>query len=358
MNSICVKRAEFENNCILNLASRMGKAAAGHWKDGSLQFRVDLSGDANVSNDAKYPGVVLDSRNGNFSPSFLCLLAKRFKDATKGNTTVSVDSFVKIVQRAVEKEGQRGGDVGQFSWTETGNLRRIAAEMDNKTGRVPWKKFVAFCTCYTLPSLASVEELVRMGLMARQLGKPVPRMDGFFGMNKKVFMGTTFWFEEGGGKEGDKVLEGNQAQLVKEAFCTAFSDESGETVNFTELLLAWSCAEGGQELAGAVVPMGFFRACACFGEVGENGRILVKPGSSEADFGPTVGGKGLEDMIKSDYSAPSINYAAELFKSCVGEGGGEGGGRVSYGLVAKAILAEPEGTWGGGYALCDLVGGA
>jgi hypothetical protein len=366
MDAMCGRRAEFENECVTNLASRLGKAAAAHWKE-PFKFRVDFSGDALASNDAKYPGVVFDSRGKNFNANFLVLLAKRFKEACKSNATVSMDSFVKIVQRAVEKEQQRGGDVSNFGWTGSENLRRIAQSMGNQQtggGRVPWKKFLHCCVCHSLPSLASLEELVKMGITARKIGVPMSKQDGNLGISKQDFMALHFWFDgpPPGAKEGDvKALDGETVNDIKEVYSIAFGDEAGEMVNISEGLLTWSCW-GGEEMGkdlgfgGVDFPIGFLRACCAHGNVDPALGVVLKPGSGEIECGPTVTCKQLEDMIKMDFSLPEVGFAEGMFKKA---GGGESEGDVvSFGALQKALAeVKEDGQQQGwkGFTLCELV---
>ena len=66
LNKMCVKRAKVENDAIVEFAERIGAAASSGWKD-ALTFAIDLSGDARVSIDAAFPGVVCDGEGNEVS---------------------------------------------------------------------------------------------------------------------------------------------------------------------------------------------------------------------------------------------------------------------------------------------------
>jgi len=354
MDRLCVKRALFENKCIAGLAARLGKAAAAHWKE-SFQFRVDFSGEANVSVDARYPGLVFDSCGKNFSINFLVLMAKRFKDACKSNGTVSVESFVKIVQRSVEKEALRDGAVDGFgAWTGGESLRKIGGLMGGKTGRVPWRKFVHLCVCFTLPTICPVEELVRLSMLCKKIGISVRGSEGFYGLGKEDFMQGKLWFEEKGEKKG---LDADECAAIKEIYWTAFSDENGELINMSQLLLALSCEGEGATGGGVECEVGLFRACCSFGVLGEGGIVGLDVGSGVVDCGPRIGLKGLEDMIKVDYVGEAAGLGLEFVKDLYKAAGGvveEEAGTVSFGNLQGVLQAGGGEGWRG-FRLLNLL---
>ena len=233
LDSMCTRRAKFETGSIVEFAARIGDAASTGWK-ADLKFAMDLTKDNRVSKDADYPGVVFDTRGERITIDFVQHLASRFKKVTKGNSTISNDSFLKVFQRVV---GESQG-TSTWDWTDSKRLLMIGKCFDpSGTGRIPWKKFIHALVCHFLPSLPSLEDLRDMIESVREgNGLQVFKKDGFWTVPRGTFYSMSFWFEE-----GERVVEEDLGRKIKDVYATAFED--GEAVEFTELLLAWSATE-------------------------------------------------------------------------------------------------------------------
>ncbi|GMH87029.1 hypothetical protein TrVE_jg13490 [Triparma verrucosa] len=322
LNKMCVKRAKVENDAIVEFAERIGAAASSGWKD-ALTFAIDLSGDARVSIDAAFPGVVCDGEGKELSPKFVVALAKKFKASTNGNNTVSVGSFVKIVHKVVEKEGVRGGN---WAWTEKERLEEAIKPLERGTGRVPWKKYIHFLCCYFLPTNCPVEELVRVGEKVRKEGVIVLKRDMHVGLSLAVFMQAKFWFENGG-------MDVETAVLLKEAYSVAFGDDVGDVVDMTEMLSSWACVKETVDEGRVRSNLGLFRAMAGF--VAGVGEEMLCPGKMGGG-GPKIGVKGLEALIAMDYSSDVLNFAEKIFA-----------GKEEDGLMDFSQITGKVGDWQG-----------
>ncbi|GMH73721.1 hypothetical protein TrLO_g14525 [Triparma laevis f. longispina] len=325
LNGMCVKRAKVENDAIVEFAERIGAAASSGWKD-VLNFAIDLSGDARISIDATFPGVVSDGEGKELSPRFVVALAKKFKASTNGNFTVSVGSFVKIVHKVVEKEGARGGNWG---WTEKARLEEALTCIERGTGRVPWRKYIHFLCCYFLPTNCPVEELVKAGGEVRMEGQAVYKREMHMGLSLHNFMQAKYWFEVGG-------MDAEVAALLKEAYSVAFGDDAGEFVDMTELLASWACVKEEVDEGRCKSNLGLFRAMAGFvgGAGGEQTQMLC-PGK-RGGGGPAIDMKGLEALIAMDYSTDVLNIAEKIFA------GKEAGVKMDFSEISVKV-----GGWNG-----------
>ena len=318
LNAMCTRRAKFETDSIVELAARIGDAASTGWK-AELNFQMDLSKDERVCKDADFPGVVFDTRGERISIEFVQLLATRFKKVTKGNSTISYDSFLKVFQRVVGD----GQGVSTWEWTDSKRLLTIGKLFDpNETGRIPWKKVIHSLVCHFLPSLPSIEELRDMAVGVKgDKGLPVFKKDGFWTVARGTFFNMRFWFEE-----GERAVTQDMGRKIKEVYATVFQDN--ESVEFTELLLAWSAVEGPDKGVGLL--RGITSICGA-------ADVELKPGGS-GPMGPTVSLSELEGIISFDYSNPkgNLSYANSAFMAA----GGEGDGKVSFSSLRKVVKGE------------------
>ena len=272
----------------MEFASRIGAAASAKWKT-PLVFAIDLSHDERTSIDADYPGVVFDLGDKALTPEFCLALATKLKSSTKGNSTVSIGSLVKIVQKVATAES-RGG---QWAWTEAPAIEASARLLDSGTGRVPWQKYIHFLISHFLPATCPLSSLSSLSSRLLKEGVPVPKKDGNLSLPLSTFLATPLWFEESSPPATSSTL--------KQAYASAFS-LSNDMVDMTSFLLVVSCVPPATVpgLSSAAPSLGLYRAMVA--------------ASSGAHPGPAVTRRGLEAMLAADYTSPDLNFAESVFE--------------------------------------------
>ena len=304
LDEMCKRRAKFEADCIVELAARIGDAASTSWKS-NLKFAVDLSKDDMISRDADYPGVVFDTRGKKITVQFLRQLAKRLKSTCKQNT-ISLTSFIKVVQRSVEDMNLLPADKAGWGWTDAAQLKSAASLMDPaETGRLPWKLYIHLLCCHFLPSLPTLEALKEMTDSVKAYGtaSPALKKDGFLCISKSSFMSMRLWFETAKQPTMDEDL----AKNLKEVYASAFACDN-DSVEFTEILLAWSSVKKSKGQHSS--HLGLLRAMTAIS--GNIGRMV--PGVSKC--GPKVTEKELENLLAFNYAIPPdrLDYTVGLFE--------------------------------------------